>query len=299
MRKIFLIIFVCGMVMALSYYLALRPFEFTVKFETATTPGDLIETIRIWNRSLDNGQIIKVDSFFSLNQKIVLKNRVYEYDWHFKPIHDSLTKVIIQISEPSRRIQNKLLVPFTNQPIEMDAADMGKTFFEVINTHLKITRVKVIGEAQLDSSFCICRPLKTDQIAKANGMMKDYSLIVSFIDAHQLKVNGPPTIRVKKWNHKAGKLEFYFCFPLHQTDAIPPIDSMIFKKFNREFTLKAEYRGNYITSDRAWYQLMDYANRNGYKVLTTPIEIFHDNPNMGLNETNWKADIYLPIVEKH
>jgi GyrI-like small molecule binding domain len=297
MKKIFWMLLGGGLMISLIYYIALRPFEYVVKFEAATIPGDLIETIRIWNRSLDSAKIIQVDSFNRLKQTIVLKNRRYVYDWHFKPNNDSLTKVTIQISEPSRKLWNKLLVPFTNQPIEDDAGYLCNMFYEIIKTHLKITKVKILGEARLDSSFCICRSLETDQLSKANAMMMDYSLIVSFVDTHNLKVNGPPTIRISEWDHGLGKIKFDFCFPLHPIDTLPLVNSMKFKKFKEGIALKAEYRGNYITSDRAWYQLIDYANRKGYKTIRTPIEIFHDNPNMGLNEVNWKTDIYLPIIK--
>jgi GyrI-like small molecule binding domain len=297
MKKSFWMLLGGGLIIALVYYIILRPFEYAVNFEAATIPGDLIETIRIWNRSLDNAKVVQVDSFDRLKQTIILKNRSYVYDWHFKPISDSLTKVTIQISEPNRRFWNKLMVPFTNQPIKDDASHLGGMFYEIIQTHLKITKVKILGEDRLDSSFCICRSLETDQILKANAMMMDYSLIVSFIDTHKLKASGPPMIKVSEWDHGAGKLKFDFCFPLQPIDTLPLVTSLKFKKFKEEFALKAEYRGNYITSDRAWYQLIDYANRKGYKTIGTPIEIFHDNPNMGLNEANWKADIYLPILK--
>lgn len=285
------------LLVALCYYLFLRPYEYVVKFKAATIPGDLIETIRIWNRSLPDAEIVSVDSLYQVKQKITYESREYLYDWYFKPIHDSLTKVTIQISEPNRKLLNKLTVPFTKQSIESDAGYLCKMFYEIVQTHLKITKVKILGEAKVDSSFCICRSLETDQIAKANGMMKDYSLLVSFVDTHKLKLNGSPMIRVNQWSHRRGKLKFDFCFPLHRQDTLPLSNSLEFKVFGEETALSAEYHGNYITSDRAWYQLIDYANKNGYKIKGAPIEFFNDNPNMGLNELNWKAMIYLPIVK--
>jgi hypothetical protein len=282
---------------ALIYYFGFRSFEYVVKFKAATVPGDIIATVRIWNRSLENARIIRVDSTSGLQQEIIFKQRSYLYNWSFTPINDSLTSVRIEVSQPGQRMWNKLLVPFTTQPIEEDAAYLGKIFFEIVKSHLEITRVSIIGEATLDSSFCVCRSYQTDQIAKANAMMKDYLLISSFVDYHNFKLNGPPMVRVNEWNHQSGKLNFDFCFPIHRPQVIPVIDSVFFKNFNSRIALKAEYHGNYITSDRAWYHLMDYANRNGFKTIAQPVEVFYDNPNMGFNEKNWKADIYLPLVK--
>lgn len=296
MKKVW-VIFGFGAAVALIYYIGFRQFEYVVNFKASTVPGDIIETVRIWNRSLENAQIVEVDSVYGLKQEIAHKNRLYVYHWRFTPVSDSVTSIAIRISEPGRRLLNKLTIPFTIQPIEEDAAYFGKIFFEVMKTHLEITKVKIMGEANLDSSFCVCRSYRTDQFAKANAMMKDYLLISSFVDYHNFKLNGPPMVRVNEWNHQLGKLSFDFCFPIQRPDTIPTTDSVSFKTFDKRIALKAEYRGNYITSDRAWYQLMDYANKNGYKAIARPVEIFHDNPSMGFNEKNWKADIYLPIVK--
>lgn len=296
MKKIWILLGI-GTIVALTYYFGFRPFEFVVKFKTATVSGDIVQTLRIWNRSLENARIVEVDSVFGLRQEIVLKNRSYVYNWHFTPVNDTLTNVAIQISEPAQRLRNKLLVPFTTQPIEEDAGYIGKMFYEVMKTHLEITKVKIIGEVSLDSSFCVCRSYTTDQISKANAMMKDYLLISSFVDFYKFKLNGPPMVRVVEWDHQLGKLKFDFCFPIHRPDIIPLTDSIQFRNFSQEIALKAEYHGNYITSDRAWYQLINYAKENGYKVIAKPVEVFHDNPSLGFNEKNWKADIYLPIVK--
>ena len=61
--------------------------------------------------------------------------------------------------------------------------------------------------------------------------------------------------------------------------------------------MKAEFNGNYIFSDRAWYELRDYAEKKGLKVTDKPLEIFFNNPNMGGDELQWKADIYMPLAE--
>jgi hypothetical protein len=283
------------LVVVILYYVFVRSFEFEVNFKAKTTPGDVIETIRLWNRSLGDAKITEVDSFRRLNQEIVWKDRSYVYSWNFDMVNDSVTNVNIQVSEPDRKVMNKLLVPFTTQPIEEGAAEIATTFYDVLKTHLEITRVEVKGLAQLDSTFCVCTALETDQISKANGMMKDFDLLTTVIERFKLKSAGPPAVRVREWSHNAGSLKFDFCFPITRADSLPAIDSIFFKGFGRQLTIKAEFRGNYITSDRAWYSLIHYASKNGYKINGLPIEYFHDNPNVGMNERNWKAEVYLPI----
>ena len=126
----------------------------------------------------------------------------------------------------------------------------------------------------------------------------DYSLLTSFVDFHKLKGDGPPSVRIREWDHGLGLLKFDFCFPILPIDSLPMIDAFHYKKFKRENVLKVEYYGNYITSDRAWYQAIYYAERNGYKINGLPIEYFYNNPNLGMNESEWKAEVYLPVKRK-
>lgn len=298
MRKILWMLLGGGLAISLTYYLFFKPFEYEIKFKAATVSGDLIETIRIWNRSLDSAKIIEVDSFYRLTQSIVRKKREYVYDWHFSSVNDSVTVVNIQISEPNRSLINKILIPFTKQPIEIDAREISTVFYEILKEHLKITSVKILGKTELDSSFCVCRSLATYQVDKANGMMRDYPILTTFIDVHKLSIAGPPSVRIREWDHNKGSLAFDFCFPIKPSSSLPIVDSLFYKNFKKEKVIRAEYHGNYITSDRAWYELMSYANKNGYKVTGLPIEYFYNNPNLGLSQDMWKAEVYLPVGDK-
>jgi hypothetical protein len=297
MRKI-LWVLLSGIVIATAYYLFIRPYEFEVNFKANTLPGDIIESIRIWDRSLDNADVVAVDSFSSLRQTIVWRNRSYEYNWVFTRVSDSTTKVNVQISEQGRSLTNKLLIPFSNQAVERDASEIVNQFYDILKEHLEITRVIIKGEAEVDSSFCVCQSLETKQIEKAYGMMRDFPLLTTFISDLKLKPNGPPMVRILDWNHGKGLIKFDFCFPIVRMDSLPVSDSIIFKQFKKEKALKAEYYGNYITSDRAWYELIQFAERNGYETNGLPIEYFYDNPNLGMNESKWRAEVFLPILDK-
>jgi hypothetical protein len=288
-------VIVAAACIVLVWYVFVRTFEFEVNFKAKTLPGDIIQSIRIWNKSLPGAVITNVDSLDKLSQKILWKDRSYVYTWNFEEVNDSTTQVRVLISEPERKKTNKLLVPFTKQPIEQDAAEIVHTFYAVLQEHLRITRVEIEGEAETPESFCVCRNLSTLQTEKAYGMMKDYILLTSFVGSHNLEANGAPMVRVTRWSHTSNQLEFDFCFPILKPQLLPVSDSVTFKTFVSKKALKAKFNGNYITSDRAWYELINEAQRGGYKIVGLPIEYFHDNPNLGLNEKQWKADVYLPV----
>jgi effector-binding domain-containing protein len=79
---------------------------------------------------------------------------------------------------------------------------------------------------------------------------------------------------------------------------LPGHPDLNYKQIPATRALKAIYNGNYITSDRAWYTLLDYAEKMKEEVTPLPLEVFHNNPNMGGNELQWKAEIYMPLKEK-
>ena len=280
---------------ACVYYLFLRPFEYRVKLKTRTLPGDVIQTVKIWNRSLEKSQVVEVDSLDGLEQVITRNNRVYHFTWRFDALSDSVTSINVMITEPGQVLKNKILIPFSEQPIEVDAREIMYNFHHVLREHLTITRVKVVGESNLDSAFCICKSIEGPQIEKAYGMMREFVSLTNFISEFNLKVKGYPMVRITEWRHSAGEVKFDFCFPIIADETLPQIDAFTFKKFAASRALKAEYFGNYITSDRAWYELLNYARENGYEVTGLPVEYFQNNPNLGINETQWKAEIYLPI----
>jgi effector-binding domain-containing protein len=278
----------------LAWYLFIRSYEYEVNFKAETLPGDIIQTLRIWDRSRPDIEVINVDSVFSVKQKVQRGSRNYVYSWNFHPINDSVTQVNIQITEPSASIRNKMLIPFMDQPVEQDARDIANEFYSVLKTHLEITKVKIVGDSETKAAFCVCRTIETLQTEKANGMMRNYGLVTSFISNFNLQPNGPPILKIREWSHTKGTVKFDFCFPIIKPEFLPASDAVIYKEFGKEKALKAIYYGNYITSDRTWYELLQYAKSKGYET-GLPVEQFYDNPNLGLNETKWRAEIYLPI----
>jgi hypothetical protein len=279
---------------ALAWYLFIRSYEYEVNFKVKTLPGDIIQTLRIWDKSREYVEVVSVDSIFTVIQKVQGDSRNYIYEWNFRPLNDSVTVVNIQITEPSASMRNKVLVPFMDQPIERDAKNIANEFYNVLKTHLEITDVKVMGESETRAAFCVCRTIETLQTEKADGMMRNYGLLTSFISNYNLRTDGPPLLKIQEWSHSKGTVKFDFCFPIVRTQFLPASDSVTYKEFKREKALNAIYHGNYITSDRAWYELFQFAQSHGYRPML-PVEQFYDNPNLGLNEKQWRAEIYLPV----
>ena len=294
MRKSFFVLGFLG-IMALVWYLFIKPYDYKVSFNVATYPGTINQMIKMWNRPLENMRLVGKTPRGSLKQEIVVGKHTYQYTWDSKLLNDSVTKVEVGITEPGHKLINKITIPFLETDIEHDAKNVVTNFYDYIKEHLRITKVEVEGISTFERTFCVYIPLRTAQIDKATGMMKNYSLLTSFVIENNLHVNGKPIIEIKNWHVDEDTIQYNFCFPIVKTDTLPQNNKLKYKWLEQTKAIKAVYNGNYITSDRAWYALKHYAEKNKLKTTMKPIEVFYNNPNLGLDEIKWKAEIFLPL----
>ena len=129
--------------------------------------------------------------------------------------------------------------------------------------------------------------------------MRNNSYLSGELIGEKVQLDGPPMIEVTRWDRENDSLHYNLAQPIIKSNQLPIHDEIKYKRLFAKRAIMAEYYGNYITSDRAWYAILDYAKKNGIEVEEKPIEVFYNNPNMGGNELSWKAEIYMPIKEKY
>ncbi len=127
--------------------------------------------------------------------------------------------------------------------------------------------------------------------------MQNYSLLSNSLVEHDLELNGKPVVVINEWDQKNDRIQYDFCYPIVKPDSLPEIPYISYREIEGGRAIKAVYNGNYISSDRAWYALLDYAKNEKLEVEPTPFEIFFNNPSMGGNELSWRAEIFMPLVD--
>lgn len=295
--KKFISITVAVLLAALLWYVFLKPQDYQVNFEAKAIPGTIFETVKAWNQGFDSIVPIQFESVDHFEQTIITKDSVYQYEWKITPVHDSLSKVTVNIKDLDHSLRNKLTVPFSDTNFEKGARATLLDFNDFLNKHLKGFKVTVVGESELFSSFCACVPLTTTMEGKAKGMMNNYNYLNALLLENEVQLNGPPFVEVLDWDLPHNKITFNFCNPIIRSEKLPNNPDILYKRIFPKKSLKAIYNGNYITSDRAWYALLDYAKKNNVQVEKKPVEIFFNNPNMGGNELTWKTEVYMPLKE--
>jgi len=296
MRKI---IFFIGILLigSLIWYLFIKPHDYQVNFKAKTFPGTINQIIKTWSNTIDNSELLEQENtdLLELKQQLKFGDSTYIYTWHIIPETDSTSSVKVYVKDTEHSFTNKLMVPFSDTDFEKRTRKTLLDFNSKLSEHISKFKVKIIGEEQINSTFCACTTQTTTQFGKAQGMMKDFPLLDGILANNGVKLNGRPFLKVTNWDMAQENLTFDFCYPIIKSKILPQHPELIYKQFPSLTAIKAEYYGNYITSDRAWYALLDYANKNNLSVKALPIEVFYNNPNMGGDELKWKTEVYLPL----
>jgi hypothetical protein len=259
--------------------------------------GTINQLVKLWNTELEQTTLEANKDLERLTQTFHFNDSTHIYQWDIRQENDSVVKIKIFTKDSASSLSNKIKIPFMDTDFEKRTKKNLKDFSELLADHLKMIKVKVVGEAEIDSTYYAYVSAKTSQLAKAAGMMRNFPLLDPFLLNHGVKFNGKPFIEVTRWDREHDSLEFNFCYPIIKSDSLPFHPDLKYGMRPAKKALMAIYNGNYITSDRAWYALLDYAEKNEIPVTGLPLEIFYNNPNMGADEKNWKAEVFMPIAE--
>ena len=279
-------------------YFFIYPYDYVIRFKADTNAGTINQTIKVWDRNLDSpGDPIEQEDLNHLTQFIREGDSVHRYRWAITRITDSTSEVRVGIRDLEHSLQNKWQVLWGGSSIQAISEARVRDFIEGLKEHLGKIRIHIDGEAELPSTFYAYVDLQTSQHRKAAGMMDYHMLLSGELARAKVSLNGPPMVVVDHWDMDRDSLRFEFCYPIIRSERLPEHPEIRYKRIFPKPALKATYNGNYITSDRAWYALLDYAASHGLEVEPTPVEVFHNNPNMGGDALQWTAEIYLPLKE--
>ena len=281
----------------LSWYLFLKPYDYLVSFTAKTFPGTINQTIKTWNISIKGASIEKSADILHLDQTIPYADSTFLYRWEIEPITDSTSSIKVYVTDLDHSLQNRLTYPFFHTDFEKRVKNSMLDFNAKLKEHISRFKVKIVGESQIKETFCAYISIESTQIGKAMGMMKNYSLLTSTLLAENTALDGRPFIVINEWNMANDSIKYDFCYPIKKNDSLKAHPQLSYKEIKSQKALKAIYNGNYISSDRAWYALLDYAKNHKIKVSKNPVEIFHNNPNIGGDELKWTAEIFMPILD--
>jgi effector-binding domain-containing protein len=286
----------------LIWYLFIKKSDYTINFKAKTATRTIFQGIQDWSKmqsqTLNQKYVIlEKQNFDFIKQELVSGNDIYTYSWKINSVNDSLTQVSVDINEKNFSIYNRLTVPFFNTKFKEEQLKKIKDFREGLILHLKTYKVKINGVATSDETFVAYINLKSVAQEKAQTMIMNDGKITAFLHDNAIKIIGKPYLEVVTWNENEETLDFNYCFPINIKTKIIQDAVVKFKTIPAMKGLAATYYGNYRTSDRAWFTLIDYAKNHNFKLSNKPLEHYLDNPFNGGNEMEWETKIIIPFAK--
>ena len=163
---------------------------------------------------------------------------------------------------------------------------------------MSLFKVKIEGEGVSEETFVAYINLKSILQEKGQTMIANDAIITGFLFENKIKIKGRPYLEIMNWDLDKETIDFNYCFPVSKNAKIVADSNVKFKTIPALKGLRATYYGNFRTSDRAWFALLDYAKRNGIELENKVLENFLANPFNGGNELEWETKIVIPFAKK-
>lgn len=285
------------------WYLFIKESDYCIIFNEKTASGTIFQGIQEWTAAqhLSNNEVYSIlekKNFNYIKQEMKSGSTQMEYTWELKPVNDSVTEVIVGIKDLNNSLYNRITAPFFATNFKKEQISKITHFKIGLEKHLKNFKVKIDGEGQSEEIFVAYINLKSVLQNKAQNMIGNDGIITGYLQKNNIKIIGKPYVEIEKWDLDKETLLYNYCFPIDKSAKIVADAKVKFKTIPAQKGLKATYYGNFRTSDRAWFAVLDYAKKNNIKLENKPLEHYLANPFNGGDELQWKTEIIIPFAAK-
>jgi effector-binding domain-containing protein len=299
-KKIIILVFSFVFSLFLIWYLFIKESDYCISFKVKTATGTVFQGVQEWSKTRmttdkENFVLVEKKNFGFIKQEMTKDSTKMEYTWDFNSINDSITMVNVGIKEQKNSIYNRLTAPFYNTSFKKEQIKKITDFRNGLNKHLENFKVKIDGLGQSEETFVAYISLKSVLQEKAQTMIMNDAAITGFLEQSKIKIIGRPYLEIENWDLDKEQLDFNYCFPIDKDVKMINNGIVKFKTIKAVKGLEATYYGNFRTSDRAWFALLDYAKAHNYKLVNKPLEHFLANPFNGGDELSWETKIVIPF----
>ena len=299
------IIIVCSAFLSLFliWYLFVKKTDYCISFKVNAATGTVFQGIQEWSvlqleKEKEKYTIVEKRNFDFIKQEMKKGAVQMEYTWDITAINDSVTKVNVGIKDRNHSWYNKLTAPFFNTDFKQEQIKKVIDFKKGLSEHLKNFKVRIDGEGTSEDTFVAYINLKSVLQEKGQTMIRNDAMITGFLFENKIKIIGRPYVEITNWDLDQETIDFNYCFPIDKNTKIIENEVVKFKTLAAVKGLKATYFGNFRTSDRAWFALLDYAKKHNIALENKVLENFLSNPFNGGNELEWETRIIVPFASK-
>lgn len=304
-RKKIIIVISVSVSLLLGWYLFIKESDYCITFNATTATGTVYQGIQEWSKKQlsaekESYSTIEQRNFDFIKQKMTKGNQELEYTWELKSINDSTTTVSVGIKDINNSFINRLTaLLFIPSKFKTEQIAKIKAFKVGLEDHIDDFKIRIDGEKTSKEIYVAYISLKSVLQEKAQTMIQYDAKIVGYLEKNKIKIIGfRPYLEVTNWDQDKEIVSFNYCFPINKNTKYVNDKDVKFKTIPAIKGIQATYFGNFRTSDRAWFTILDYAKKHDYKLDSKPLEHFLDNPFLGGNELEWKTEIIIPFAKK-
>ncbi|MCW5518675.1 hypothetical protein J1N09_02410 [Aureitalea sp. L0-47] len=282
------------------WYFFLKDHHYQVSFRSDQPASLVFNHILDWeNYDRDDLQLktLSKKSYSEIIQEVGVGDSLFTYQWRIEKRHPKGTKVTAYITDENDNFIQKIKVPFGNNDFVKRSLRNTETVAKALQLNSETYKVHSIKDSTIAAIYCAYLPLSSRVEAKASTMLSGINEIMDYVKGNDLSLNGDPFLEVTHWDENAGVIDFNFCFPLKKRDSMPTHPTVRLKTTEPVNGIKAEFNGNYRISNKAWYYLLEHAEKFERVVQKLPLEIYLNDPHSGGDPLLWKALIFLPLDE--
>jgi effector-binding domain-containing protein len=282
------------------WYLFLKKSDYTITFQAKTSTGTIFQGVNEWakqcNKNNNTDYKLVEKSYYNFIKYVQKNNQIdLEYSFEINSKNDSISTVKVDIKDNNHSIYNRLTAPFFSTDFKKSQIEKIKQFKTGLEEHLSELKVKSVSEGATPAVFVAYISLKSVMQEKAQTMIGNDAIITGFLHNNNIKIIGKPYLQVTNWDTDKETLEFDYCFPIDPKTKYIENDQVKFREIPAQKGLKVSYYGNYRTSDKGWFAIMDYAKKNNKELDLKPLENFMANPFNGGKELDWETQIIIPF----
>ncbi|WP_299217974.1 hypothetical protein [uncultured Aquimarina sp.] len=301
MKKI--VVLILGILSCVSiWYLFIKEYDYQITFKSKGSPGSVYHQIVSWESwgadpSARNISTIDTTLFQKVTQRITLKDTIINLDWTLESVNDSITEIKVGIKSNDHSIINRLGALTGETEFTRSLKKELKGFGKGANKFAKNFKIQIEGISEIPPLEYLYASSKSNRIEKAIMMLRLNSDLYPKILDNEVEKNGYPFVKITEWDTSTDAIKFNFGFPIKYKDSLPISSVIKHDKSPAQKALKATFYGNYRDSDQAWFALIEYAKRRGISIEKKPLEIFYNDPMLDGNASQWKAEVFLPIID--
>lgn len=292
--KLSVVLFVVFMI----WFSFFKTYDHEISFNVNVPSGTMYDIITSeigWQKLGKELKIKNKDKFKSFTQEININNVPFELDWKFENVNDTNAIVRLNMLNKENSLKERYLSFFKSSNNLDSLILISKAYKTKANTFATAFRIEMNGIDTIPAQTYLYVNEKSKRDSKAGKMIKSNGHLFSKNRDSLVTKTGETFVYVQNWDLKTDDINFRYAFPVKPQDNYPTDDKVKVDKISETPALKATFYGNYSLSDQAWIALYNYAERKDISIELKPIEIFYNNPMLGGDDRQWKAEVFMPL----